>query len=295
MSRVLTVTANPLLNLAGPEPVTDGAVTRVPRLVAAAEGKGINVARQLVWHGHDVTALGFVGGDTGHWFTELVDGEGIPTAFTATAARLRTGFMVPSATASHPTTLLEDGFAVIEAEAALLVASLTERLAGCDLVIVSGSVPDPSLANLYTTILSACAAHGVTCWIDAYGPAMINALASDHPPALAKPNRQEVAQGGAWDRCPEVHCSDGGGALSVRAGATTYQVTPPAIGEVNPIGSGDCYLAGLAHARLVGMALTEQIAYACAAGAANAMRDDVAQIRPDDIAPLRDQVQIRSE
>ena len=40
-----------------------------------------------------------------------------------------------------------------------------------------------------------------------------------------------------------------------------FRVTPPRIVELNPIGSGDCYVAALAHARLRGLSLREQLRY----------------------------------
>ena len=58
------------------------------------------------------------------------------------------------------------------------------------------------------------------------------------------------------------------------------------IQEVNPIGSGDCYLAGLAVALWRQMSAVEALRYAAAAGAANAQQASVATILPADIEAL---------
>jgi fructose-1-phosphate kinase PfkB-like protein len=76
--------------------------------------------------------------------------------------------------------------------------------------------------------------------------------------------------------------------------AGRYRVTPPAVPEVNPVGSGDCYLAALAHARLSGFTYTDQLRYAAAAGAANARQLAVATLGPADIEPLMAGVDVRS-
>ena len=291
MATVLTITANPLLDHLATATWVPGRVVRTPGLVQVAGGKGVNVARVLARHGHQVAALGFAGGGEGRTLTGLVAADGITPAFTTTAARLRIGFQVIEP-GGRSGALLEDGFAVTAAEAEALLAELRHRLPA-DLVIVSGSVPDPGLVTLYRRIAELCAEAGVPCWIDAYGPAMRCALAGGHPPLLAKPNAEEYgAEAKPWLAVRELHLTDGARTVVVRAPEGRFRVVPPEVVEVNPLGSGDCYLAGLAHARLSGCDLPAQLAYAAAAGAANAARAEVARIGPEDIRPLVDGVSV---
>jgi tagatose 6-phosphate kinase len=190
------------------------------------------------------------------------------------------------------TSLLENGFAVTPGELGALVQQVRTALAGVDLVCIGGSVPDPSCNGLYRMVLDACAQAGVPCWVDSYGPAMDEALAHSHPPGLVKPNRQEYGRGRPWLSSPEMHLTDGGNEIRVRHPEGRYRVVPPKVAEVNPVGSGDCYLAALAHARLSGAPLVDQLRYAAAAGAANARRADVARISPAEIQALVDDVEI---
>jgi len=285
MADVLVLTANTLLDHLAIGPFMSGAVNRVARFEPIAGGKGLNVGRVLARHGHRVTACGFAGGDSGRQLAELVRSDGMEPAFTATAARTRIGFCVADG-GGVTSAALEGGFAVEPAEVAALVREVGARLRGCDLLIACGSVPATTCDGLYRVVLAACASAGVTAWVDSYGPAMREALGGGHPPALAKPNRQEYDRDRAWLNCPELHLTDGGGELRVRHPDGRFRVRPPPVREINPIGSGDCYLAALAHARLVGMALPDQLRYAAAAGAANAARADVARIGPGDIQAL---------
>lgn len=286
MSCILTVTANPLLNWVCDAQIGPAAVNRVDRLEPRAEGKGMNVARCLVRLGHRVVACGFAGGQTGDLYARLAAAAGVEPDLTPTAALLRTGFMATAGPGIHPTTVLSKGFDVTPTEITALLASLRRHLPEARLIICSGSVPAPVAVGLYAAILAEASGSGVPVWVDSYGPEMAAALAGPTPPDLTKPNRQELASATGWDRCPEVHVTDGPALVEIRQGIRRWRVVPPVVSEVNPIGSGDCYLAGLAHARLSGLPLAEQWAWAAAAGAANAAHDRVAEVDPARIAAL---------
>ncbi|MFM2091878.1 MAG: hypothetical protein RLZZ127_2367 [Planctomycetota bacterium] len=295
MSTVVTVTANTLVDLLADGEVVPGAVSRVGRFTPIPGGKGLNVSRVLASHGHRVVACGFAGGDTGRMLADLVAADGVEPAFTQTGARTRLGVQIQGARSA--TTVVEDGFPVSANEVGQCLARIRALLDGADLVVCGGSVPDVAARDLYRHVADACAHRGVPCWIDAYGPAMEAALAGAHPPALAKPNQQEYAGLDAqrWLGCRELHVSDGPNPLRVLHPEGRFRVRPPAVAEVNPVGSGDCYLGALAHARLSGWPLPEQLRYAAAAGAVNAARPGIADLRPEDIAPHLARVQVERE
>ncbi|TVR44449.1 MAG: hypothetical protein EA402_07170 [Planctomycetota bacterium] len=280
MARILTITANPLLDFLSSQALVPGKVTRCPALSPMAAGKGINVARVLQRHGHQTCACFFAGSHTGAMLSEAVAADGIPTLAIPTRARLRIGLISAANENQAQGSLLEDGFAVEEDEAQALLDAVNGRIADQDLVIISGSVPDPRLQQLYAKIAAECQNQQVTCWIDSYGAVMDAALDSPHPPSLSKPNREEYAMGSQWANVEELHITDGGKGTTIRRPEASYQLSPPPVQEINPVGSGDCYLAGLAHARLSGWELSDQFRYAAACGAANAARWDVAQIAP---------------
>jgi fructose-1-phosphate kinase PfkB-like protein len=288
MATIVTITPNPLLDFLAEEELRPGRVTRSAGFTASVGGKAINMARVLARHGHRCSALGFAGGATGAMLMALVAADGVEPAFTDTTARLRVGFIARTAPGQPNTALLETGFAVSEDEQMALLTELDRRLAtGADLVLVGGSVPCVPCNGLIAAIASRAAAAGVACWIDSYGPAMDAALAGPHPPALAKPNREELdGSPAAWERAGELHISDGPAPLEVRRGRERWRVIPPTVTELNQTGSGDSYVAALAHARLSGLPFPDQLRYAAAAGAANAARWDIAGIGPAHIAPL---------
>ena len=290
---VLVVNANPLLNLVHAGGFTANAINRVPAMCMMAEGKGVNVARVLARHGHQVALTGFAGGYSGAWLRELIRAEGVEDAFVETAATLRVGFMASGLEDSHPTTVLPNGFMVSREECQTLLDRVESMLVSVRLVIASGSVPDPAANALYAGLLALCASHSVPCWLDAYGPAMSQALQSPFPPGLSTPNREEFAQCQQWGRVGELHVTDGERPIQVSSRQFgLWRVTPPAIQQVNPVGSGDCYLAGLAHGRLSGMPWEDRLRYAAGAGTANALRRDVAMIAPADVLAQAGRVRV---
>lgn len=285
---VLAVNANPLLNLIYAGDFAPGEINRAPTLAMAmaAEGKGVNVARTLARHGHRVALAGFAGGHSGAWLRELIRASDVQDACVETAAPLRVGFMAQSLDADHPTTILPCGFPVTAAECQRLLERVDALLGTVRLVIASGSTPHPAADDLYLELLALCARRGVPCWLDAYGPAMGRALAGPHPPALAKPNREELADFD-WTRVEELHITDGGNPVEIRCRREgLWRVAPPEIRQINPIGSGDCYVAGLAHGWLLGWPWETRLRYAAGAGAANALRRDVATALPEEAERL---------
>jgi len=288
---LLIINTNPLLNLVHPGRMAPGAINRVPSLEMHAEGKGVNVARVLARLGNPVIVTGFAGGHSGAWLRDIIRAEGIEDAFLDVAAPVRVGFMASCGEDSHPTTVLPNGFPVTPEECAALLKSVDGWLPDVALVIISGSVPSPVAESLYAELLQQAHQAGVPCWLDAHGPALQKALASACPPDLAKPNQEEYQQSQHWENIPELHITDGGNPTLARVkGQGHWQVTPPPVQQVNPVGCGDCYLAGLAHGWTREWPPEHRLRFASAAGAANALRQDVAMISPREIESLVDRV-----
>lgn len=291
---ILVINTNPLLNLVHQGPIEIGVINRVPGFTMHAEGKGVNVARVLSRLGQPVTVTGFAGGHSGAWLKDLVREEGITEAFVEPQAPMRVGFMASPSEFAHPTTLLPSGFSVTDLECQALYERIDRLLTPeIGLVIISGSVPTPEVAPLYPRLLELAVRHGVPCWLDAHGEGLVQGLAGSTPPVLAKPNREEYLESKDWRKVPELHITDGENPVEIiLAGFPALRITPPAIQQVNPVGCGDCYLAGLAYGVMQGWDLEARVRFASAAGTANAARQDVARIRREEIIQYLDDVVI---
>ncbi|NBS17380.1 MAG: hypothetical protein EBT06_00720 [Gammaproteobacteria bacterium] len=293
---ILIVNTNPLLNLVHQDVFKPAAIHRVQGLKIHAEGKGVNVARVLVRLGHRVNLTGFAGGHSGAWLREIIKADGIEDSFIPTKAPMRMGFMASAPEETHPTTFLPDGFKVLEEEITQLLERVAALIEKAGLVIISGSVPDPLVASAYPKMIAMGVSLGIPIWLDAHGKGLEAALGGLLLPQLAKPNRDEFQEINNWEGVPEVHITDGPLPIEVRTQTEGHwRVTPPALREVNPVGCGDCYLAGLAHGSLKAWSIQERLRFAAAAGSANARRPDVAMITPSEIDQLIDQVEVKME
>lgn len=72
--------------------------------------------------------------------------------------------------------------------------------------------------------------------------------------------------------------TDGANRFLARVGDTTYRVCPPAIEPVNPIGSGDSFLAGLVDSALAERSAEETLRHAVGCAVANALVWDAGAI-----------------
>lgn len=139
--------------------------------------------------------------------------------------------------------------------------------------------------GLLATLTQLLTARGVRVVLDVSGPALTAALASDHLPAVIKPNRQELADwaGRPLDTLPKVVATarglaargiplvvvslGGDGALFVTRDEALLAHPPPT--EVpSTVGAGDALVAGLVAGLHAGLPLAEtaRLALAFAAG-----------------------------
>jgi fructose-1-phosphate kinase PfkB-like protein len=84
--------------------------------------------------------------------------------------------------------------------------------------------------------------------------------------------------------------TDGSNPVLILHRGTRFRAIPPKITPVNPIGSGDCLLAGLVDGWLAGRAPEPLIRHAIGCAVANALVWDAGAIDPAEAARWREQV-----
>ena len=84
--------------------------------------------------------------------------------------------------------------------------------------------------------------------------------------------------------------TDGPNPILIQCREKRFRAIPPAIKAVNPIGSGDCLLAGLVDAWLAGSDTEPMIRHAIGCAGANALVWDAGAIEPDQARRLADEV-----
>lgn len=291
---ILTVTPNPCVDKTiFIDSLTVGGKMRSERYACVAGGKGTNVARAVRAMGRIARPLIVVGGHPGAHVVEMIQRQdGIEPLPVWVADNTRTVTTVLESAVHRQTAFFEPGSRVTTAEHERIVETFRHGVKEAGVVTFNGSVCDPAIAGLYGELIPIAHDAGATTILDSYGPEFVQGLAQR--PFLVKPNVEELEKHAGKPLRTEadrleaidglhgagvsvVFLSNGGAGAIVSRGAEKWRVTPPAIDEVNPVGSGDCLVAGLAI-RLEDdrdQDLRELVRLGVALGTANAMSWDI--------------------
>ena len=270
-------------------PLRLGAVNRAARVSVVPGGKGFNVARAALRLGSPAAAYGFLGGDVGETLRARITADGVTDRHTTIAAGTRVCFVVVEPDTARTTVLNEPGPPVTELEIGRFLDDIRADTASDDLLIISGSLPDSVPANVVAEILEIGQSAGARTVVDIHSEALRVAFASR--PWMLKCNRRELLEllgesdpdapmrpaelAGEMQRMREhgieivVVTMGAEGALLADAEGVVRALAP-SITEVNPTGSGDLFLAGLAVGIEHGQAPRDAIAWGVACGTAGA-------------------------
>lgn len=268
-----------------------GTFMRARKYSCVPGGKGNNVARAAHALGRPARPLVVVGGHTGAYVLDMIrDQDGIEPIPVWVASPTRTITTVLEEPIHRQTAFFEPGSAVTDEEADRLVDTFSEAVREAKVVTFSGTVSDKRIAWLYRVLIPIAQAAGAFTILDAHGPELAQGL--DAVPYMVKPNAAETEEllgipldtDEARIRAVDAFHARGvalvvlslgkDGALISREGERLRAV-PPAIREVNPVGSGDSLVAGFAIGLLEGMSLEAMARLGIAAGTANAMSWDI--------------------
>lgn len=309
---ILCVTLNPCLDKTLTVPSWQpGDSVRGLALRAVVGGKGNNVARALKRLGRDaVRPVTFLGGPVGALCqTMLRRDDELDALVTPTGADTRVILTVRTEGRADQTAFFDPDPAITALEAEALYRRLEQEIASgtVEALTLSGSSPAPATHSLYSDLVSLARARDVPVFLDTYGPAL-DAIWGFWPDVIQL-NRREAA---AHLRRPAVSDADvfrllddwsrhgvrvgvatnGPGPVLIRVRGQHYRAQPPSIEAVNPIGSGDCLLAGLVDAWLAALEPEPLIRHALACAVANALVWDAGAIDPSEVRRLEPEIRV---
>ena len=309
---ILCVTLNPCLDKTLTVPDWHpGDNVRGQAILEVVGGKGNNVARALTRLGRSARPSTFLGGAVGARCEALLRaGDGFDPLVVPTEASTRE-ILTVRAPGVEPTAFFDPDPTIRPAEAEALVRLVEKALAGGDVeaLTLSGSSPSPSTHGLFSDLIALAKARRVPSFLDTYGPAL-GEIWGFWPDAIQL-NRREA---GLHLRKPDPTAADirallgdwaghgvriavvtdGPGPVLARIGGRLYRATPPKIDPVNPIGSGDCFLAGLVDAHLAHLGPEASLRHAVAAAAANALVWEAGAIDPEEVRRLEESVVVEN-
>jgi len=306
---ILCVTLNPCLDKTLTVPAwKPGDSVRGTATRDVVGGKGNNVARALTRLGRTARPVTFLGGPIGvHCESLLKRDDGLDPVAVRTAADTRVILTVRSEGSADQTAFFDPDPVITPGEADALFQAVESALGegGVEAVTLSGSSPASSTHALYSDLIALSRARRVPVLLDTYGPALDGIWG--FWPQVMQLNRREAAAHlrepapteamligllDGWARHGVACCvvTDGPAPALVRVKDRLLRVTPPAIAAVNPIGSGDCLLAGLADGWLAGREPEDLVRHAFACALANALVWDAGSIEPAEVARLHDSI-----
>lgn len=236
---------------------------RVDNIRKTAGGKGLNVTRVLAQTGAGVFASGLAGGTTGAFIERQLQSTGIPHQFFMTENESRNNISIISG--GCYTEILEKGSPVSQAELEGFLHLYRKLLRDAGTVVLSGSLPAGVPDDFYGQLIQEAAQAGVRALLDTSGRYLKAGISSACKPFLIKPNEKEIGDlsgmpvnpgdpeqimktllSPVFDGIPYVLVSLGKHGGVLRHEDTFWNITVPQIEAVNPIGSGDSVMAGIA-------------------------------------------------
>lgn len=306
---ILTITLNPSIDIAYQlETFQLDKVNRVTNVKKTAGGKGLNVTRVLKQFGQDVIATGFIGGDLGNFIEHSLDQTKIQHAFIKIDEETRNCIAVLHE--GQQTELLEQGPTISKKEADKLLQHLETLLSQVKVAVISGSLPNGLPDHYYGDILDLCEKFKVKTVVDCSGEPLRAVLTRSSKPTVIKPNKDELSQLlGMEVRADSNHLKqilrnerfDGVEWIIVSLGSQGafakhhdrfYRVTIPKIQVVNPVGSGDATVAGIAARLVENCSDSDLLKTANLLGMLNAQEESTGYVDLDKADRWQDQINI---
>ncbi|MFA9414591.1 MULTISPECIES: tagatose-6-phosphate kinase [unclassified Streptococcus] len=262
---ILTITMNPSVDVAYLlERLVLDKVNRVPNARKTAGGKGLNVTRVLAEVGDQVLASGCLGGRLGDYIEDNLP-ENVESAFFRIAGETRNCVAILHDDGQQ-TEILEAGPTLSEQETQDFLRYFEQLLDKTAVVVLSGSLPAGLPTDYYVRLVNLAQQAGKPVVLDCSGASLEAVLWSEHKPTVIKPNNDElsdllgievtkdidqlktVLQDDLFAGIEWIVVSLGAGGAFAKHGDKFYRVTIPKIDVVNPVGSGDSTVAGIASA-----------------------------------------------
>lgn len=268
--------------------LTPGEVHRMRAEKIYPGGKGVHVAQTIAALGERVRLVGPVDDAYEAFIARQMSARGVLFRGVEIEGHLRQCFALQEANGSM-TEVLGQGPQLSQLEQDDLLREFGRSAEKSDLVILSGSLPRGFSDDLYAGLVDFAHDLGKRCLVDASGDVLRQAVGAK--PFLVKPNRDEIS---ALVGHPVINVE--AAQLAVAAlrerGIAMPVVTLGELGAIaaddtgvwhaqlasaqlrNAVGSGDCFLAGMAVAIRRELPLEQALRLAVACGVANAESEE---------------------
>lgn len=294
MSRIITVTLNPALDLSTETAeVTPGVKLRCAAPRADPGGGGVNVSRAILKLGGESLCAVAAGGAAGATLLGLLEAEGLQARDLGLGLPTRESLSVIEASSGAQYRFVMPGPEWSADHLAAAMARIEGWCAPGDLLVPSGSLPPGVPADVFSDLGARMSARGVRMMLDTSGAALEAAALRRGLYALRMDDTE--AEGLAGRALPDVEASAAFAARLVaqgvaeiiqiaRGGEGTVLATregcwhcaPPAVEVVSAVGAGDSHVAGFVLGVASGLGSVEACVQGVAAAASAVMTPDTA-------------------
>ncbi|MGO1919510.1 MAG: hexose kinase, partial [Alkalibacterium gilvum] len=210
------------------------------------------------------------------------------------------------------TEVLESGPVISEEEGQAFLKHLETLLDEVAVVTISGSLPKGLPDDYYVKVIKKCKDRNIKVILDTSGSVLKNVMDSKVKPFAIKPNIDElkglfsdsdftsekaIREALQSEKFSGIECvmvSDGSKGSYVKWEENSYKVTIPKVDAVNPVGSGDATVAGLASALENKQSVEEGIKTAMTTGVLNALNEKTGSIDATDFDAIFDQITVEA-
>ncbi len=284
-SLILTLTINPAVdrNVSVDRLVFDDRAY-ILATSESAGGRGINASRVLHAYGARTHAILVSGGKTGRQLERLLEGAGFPFDAVPIEHEIHTNLTI-SDQQGLTAKLNELGPPISEEELERLENTVEARLPKTSWLMLCGSIPPTVAADFYRKLIVKAREKGVQTLLDTDGDALVYGIEAG--PTIVTPNQQEAERLLNRALITRAHFLDAVERMKALGAETVilslgsrgamaadrehiYEVLPPRIDALSPIGAGDAEAAAFVWARVKKKEFADSVRWGVAAGTASA-------------------------
>lgn len=286
------------------ESIKSGQVIRAKSVENTPGGKGLHVANVATILKEDCIATGMLGGKSGEFIEDKLNDYGINKDFVKISGETRSCLAIISYDFEQ-TEILEPGPEVTEEEKQRFLDKYMDLVEDANIIVASGSVPKNIPSNFYRSLIDIANSKGKKFLLDTSGELLREGIKGK--PYFIKPNKDEIEAltGRKINTIDDVISEikrfqeEGIKFVAISLGAEgsvvgyngeLYKVSIPKVKAVNPVGSGDSYVAGVAIGIQRGYEIEHILKFASACGTANAMEKESGFVTESVVNELIDKI-----
>ena len=305
---IYTVTLNPAIDKTVViENFLAGAVNRVLSVREDAGGKGINVSKCLKNLGQESVAVMILAGRTGKQLDTMLKKMKIHMLRIHAQGENRTNLKIIDPVKGSNTDINEPGPHIDAQLLAQMKKKMEHSVGKGDIVVLSGSLPKDTSAELYADWTRSFRKLGASVYLDADGVPMEKGMAAI--PYMIKPNDAELARLLGKDSLTleemiaegirlrdtgirEVVISLGGDGALFISNDGVFRAKGLDVPVKSTVGAGDSMVAAMAFSHARNLSREEKIRLAVAMGAASVMQDGSQSPKAELVWELAKKVQV---